>query len=99
MLFLSENTCILSLFLLLIMIILIIYFTLNYQQIKVTETTKLNAVFLEIEVERKNSLSLKDTSVQINKLELQTKASFQKIKVEIFNIDFSYKEVLKNLYF
>ena len=78
-------------------ITIIIFYSISYKKLKTTENNKLDLVLLEIEVEKKNRLSLKNVSTQINNLELKTNKSFQNVNVEIFNIDFSYKEVLANL--
>ena len=51
----------------------------------------------EIEFEKNAKLSLKNSAQQINALEIKTNNTFKKINVSIFNIDFSYKEVLSNI--
>jgi len=92
----SEN---ISIFLLifLTLISLITYFLLSFKRLKMQESKRLQTVFSEIEVEKKTRLSLQNTSIQIDKLEQQTKTSFLKIRVEIFNIDFSYREIFSNI--
>lgn len=96
MILISENYIIILLVTISI-ISLITYLRVSYHKLKTTETNRLHLVYLELEIEKKNKLSLKNTSSQLDALELKTKKSFQKINVEIFNIDFSYKEVLANL--
>ena len=88
-----------SIFLLifLTLISLITYFLLSFKRLKMQESKRLQTVFSEIEVEKKTRLSLQNTSIQIDKLEQQTKTSFLKIRVEIFNIDFSYREIFSNI--
>lgn len=76
---------------------LILYFSYNFKKLKTTEKNRLNTVFLEIEYERKTQLSLKNVPKQLNALELKTEATFKKVNITIFNIDFSYKEVVSNI--
>ena len=92
----SENTIILLL-IVITTVLLITYFSFSYQKLKNVETTRLQSIFLEIEVEKNNSQNLKNTSAKIDALERKTNLFFRTINVEIFNIDFSYKEVLSKM--
>lgn len=92
----SENATILLLITIGV-ITLITFFSFNYQKMKITESDRLQIVASEIEVEKKNSLFLKTTATQVEALEKNTHIYFKTINVNIFNIDFSYKEVLKQL--
>ena len=91
-----EHTTIL-LFIFVAIILLISYSIFSFKKLEVAEVNRLNNVFSEIEVEKQQQISLKNTSLQIDELEIRTQQTFKKINVELFTIDFSYKEVLKKL--
>ncbi|QNM84671.1 hypothetical protein H9W90_10730 [Polaribacter pectinis] len=92
----SENSSIL-ITIIITTVSLILYFSYSFKRLKTFEDKKLEAIFLEIEVEKNNHLYLKKVPKEITKLESKTKATFKKINVNIFNIDYSYKEVLSNI--
>lgn len=92
----SENPIIL-LSIVITTALLITYFSFSYQKLKKAEIIRLQSLFSEIEAEKNNSQNLKNTSAQIDALERKTNLFFRTINVEIFNIDFSYKELLSKL--
>ena len=92
MIYLSENTHILLLFLLLL-IALIVYFKMNFQQIKAAEIDRLNLIVTEIEAEKKTSEQLKNLPQEIVSLKKGTQQKLQKIKIDILDIDFTLSEI------
>lgn len=93
MLNLSENTYLFLWFLLLFVIGLIIYFTINYQRIKVIEADRLKFLHAEIEVEKKASKQLEKAPQEIQLLNKNTHLKFQKIKVDVLDINFTLSEI------
>lgn len=89
---LLEYSYLLLLFLVLL-IALVIYFKIRFQQLKVLETRRLNLICVEIEAEKKKRKKLLTSPQEILFIKKETQQRLQKIKVDILNINFTLSEV------
>lgn len=91
----SENIKKILIILVPITLILVYWFYHVYQNLKMKETKKLQLLNLEFTSEKELFKGLQHSSKKLKKLESKTQYTLLKIKVDILNIDFSLKEILK----
>ncbi|MEE9407314.1 MAG: hypothetical protein V3V28_04470 [Polaribacter sp.] len=60
---------------------------------KEIENEKLSIIYNELESEKEISLQLKTIPQEIKLIERSTQQKLQKIKVDVLNIDFSFREI------
>lgn len=93
MIYLSENTNIIILFLLFLVAVLSLYLIINYKQTKIEESDRLKIVYTEIEHEKNISKKLNHIPLEINSLQKRTQQKIQTIKVSILDINFTLSEI------
>ena len=91
----SENIKEILIILVPISLILVYWYYHVYQNFKKKETKKLQLLNLEFASEKELFKALQNSSKKLKKLESKTQYKLLKIKVDILNIDFSLKEILK----
>lgn len=89
-----------NLILILFIISPIIFFLLlglyfSYQKLKNAEIENFNLLELELDSEKKKAHQLKNVSEKIKIINNSTHLKLLKIRVDIFNIDFTLSEVFK----
>lgn len=72
---------------------LIIYCIFKYRKVKEISHINLLLIYNELEYEKKSALHLKAIPQKIRLIEQNTQQKLQRIKVEVFNIDFSVHEI------
>lgn len=65
-----------------------------YQKYQLITSSKITSLHLEIEKEYQKAAQLKEDSKEIMLLQKRTHQKLLAIKVAIFNIDFTFKEIL-----
>jgi hypothetical protein len=78
-----------------IIIFLLLRLYNSYQKLKKSETENLNLLKMELDSEKKKANQLKNISEKIKKTNNSTHLKLLKIRVDIFNIDFTLSEVFK----
>lgn len=76
-----------------LILILIIGLYISFQKLKNSENQALQLVYLDLDKEKNIKNQLKSTSEKITSLENSTQEKILKIKVGIFNIDFTLSEI------
>jgi preprotein translocase subunit YajC len=83
-----------SIFCFLLLIIIIIHFYFSFQKLKTNENKRLNTLSSQIISEKNIATKLINISSEIATLDNFTQKKILNIKVAIFNIDFTLKEIL-----
>ncbi len=86
-------TEILFLILLLLPIALIIYFIEDYNNTKTIEINKIHVLSSEIHIEKNIAKKLKCSNKELTALNGGIEKKIQKIKVDIFNIEYTLSEI------
>lgn len=82
-----------SYYLIPILVILVGYFYYSFQKLRKVETERLQFLFAEILLEKEVAHQFKNVPKKVNKLNNSIEQKISKIKVAIFNIDFSLSEI------
>lgn len=80
-------------YLLPLILILGFYFYVSYQKLKKLEIDRLQFLYAEIASEKNIKHQLKNTPKEVKKISATTQHKLYKIKVAVFNIDFSVSEI------
>lgn len=78
-----------------IIFFLLLGFYLSYQKLKNSEIENFNLLKLELDSEKKKAHQLKNVPERIKIINNSTHLKLLKIRVDIFNIDFTLSEVFK----
>mgnify|MGYP000209296818 CR=1 FL=1 len=81
--------------LLIILLAIITYNFRTHSKTKKLSQKKLAMVYNELEIEQKLSNSYKNNDTIIQSFKNKTQSKFLKIKVDLINIDFTYKEICR----
>ena len=73
---------------------MILGFYVSYQKLKKSDYRNLNLLSLELASEKKLANQLNKTPKKVKNLEISINQKIIKIKVELFNINFTLKEIL-----
>jgi len=91
--YISNHNNYIELILLIFVLLVTSYQFLIFTKTKKRETKRLSVLIGELEKEKKLSESYKSTSEKIAHLERSTQQKLRIIKVDIANVDFTFKEV------
>ena len=80
---------------LIILLAIITYNFRTHSKTKKLSQKKLAMVYNELEIEQKLSNSYKNNDTIIQSFKNKTQSKFLKIKVDLINIDFTYKEICR----
>lgn len=90
---LIENPNLILVSLALILVVLVLWFSFTYHQIKSTEEKKINFLYAELSSEKEIYNQLKNADVEVKRIEKNIKIKLIKIKVNVFNINFTLSEI------
>lgn len=88
-----ENMYLIPFILVPLILSILYWFSKTYQEFKIEESKKIHLIYLELTSEKNIEHQLKETSLEIEKLENSIKNKLLIIKVAVFNIDFTLKEI------
>lgn len=90
---LMIETLKISYYLIPILVILVGYFYYSFQKLRKVETERLQFLYAEILLEKEIAHQFKNVPKKVNRLNNSIEQKISKIKVAIFNIDFSLSEI------
>ncbi|MGK0414278.1 MAG: hypothetical protein ACJA1B_002501 [Polaribacter sp.] len=73
-------------------LLILFWFSKKYQYLKYQETKRLELLYVELASEKKIAIRLKNTPKKVQELDRSIQKKLLKIRVNIFNIDFTLSE-------